>query len=137
MMLPIPAPPSKAVARQLTRRKYNDENPYGSRVHLMGSVLAEPTVDLVEPELDEVQAWLTDCDAMQEITSGGQTAPGGCPTHLGSNWGAVTSARGAKSVEQAAKLADRGRADIYVGRTSTLPELGPSPKGREMPHSKR
>lgn len=136
-MLPIPNPPSRAVARQLTRRKFNDENPYGSRVYVMGSVLAEPTVDLVEPELDEVQAWLTDCDAMQEVKSGGQTTPGGCPTHLGSNWGGVEGARGAKSAEKAAKLADRGRQDIYVGRTSNLPELGPSPKGKETPHEKR
>lgn len=128
-VLLIPAPPSKAVRRQIARRKFNAANPYRTLTHVIGSVLAEPTADLDKPIIAELHAWRDKCAEIdRQPKSGGQTGPGACPTNLGSNFGGVTSAVGAKSVAQAAKLADRGKNDIWVGRTSNDPKLKPKIK---------
>jgi hypothetical protein len=128
MTLQIPAPPTKAVARQIARRKFNAANPYRTLTHIVGSVLAEPTPDLDKPVLADIDRYRAKCAEIDRIKSGQQTGPGACPTHLGSNFGAVSSLVGAKSLAQAAKLADRGKNDIWVGRTSTDPKLKPKIK---------
>ena len=128
MTLLIPAPPSKAVARQIARRKFNAANPYRTLTHIVGSVLAEPTADLDKPVLADIDRYRDKCAAIDRIKSGQQTGPGCCPTNLGSNFGAVSSLIGAKSLAQAAKLADRGKNDIWVGRTSNDPKLKPKIK---------
>ena len=122
--LPIPAPPSKAVARQLARRRYNESNPYGTLTHVMGSVLAEPTVDEDQPILAEIDAWLDDCDKLDSIPSGGQTSPGGCPAPIGSSLIEGAS----KTLAQAKKMADRDKNAIWTGRTSTDPKCRPKMK---------
>jgi len=128
MTLLIPPPPTKAVARQLARRKFNAANPYRTLTHIVGSVLAEPTPDLDKPVLADIDRYRAICAEIDRIKSGQQTGPGACPTNLGSNFGAVSSLVGAKSLAQAAKLADRGKNDIWVGRTSSDPKCKPKIK---------
>jgi hypothetical protein len=64
--------------------------------------------------------------------SGGQTAPGGRPADLGSNFPAVTGALGMRSEKSAQRLIEGDKKKMeYVGRTSKLPECGATPRNAD------
>jgi hypothetical protein len=120
MSKPIPPPPPRA----RTKRARNAETPASigeKRVRASTSGFHALVLGHADhPEFDY--------DPEHRL-SGGQTTPGGCPALLGSNFPAVTSALGMMSEKSARYKVERdAKSTEYVGRTSTQPECGPTPR---------